>query len=106
MFRLSANTALFYIRDLSIHEFSYALGFWNQILEDTEDNCNIFVKIDPRGKSISRYAGHGSTHLLNLAFTFKEWGFPGGPVAKNPPANAGDMSSIPGPGRLHRAWSS
>ena len=26
-------------------------------------------------------------------------GFPGGSVVKNPPANAGDMSSIPGPGR-------
>ena len=23
-------------------------------------------------------------------------GFPGGPVVKNPPANAGDMGSIPG----------
>ena len=23
---------------------------------------------------------------------------PGGPVVKNPPANAGDMGSIPGPG--------
>ena len=27
--------------------------------------------------------------------------FPGGPVAKSPPANAGDKSSIPGPGRVH-----
>ena len=27
--------------------------------------------------------------------------FPGDPVAKNPPANAGDKSSIPGPGRVH-----
>ena len=27
--------------------------------------------------------------------------FPGGPVTKNPPATAGDMSSIPGPGRFH-----
>ena len=27
--------------------------------------------------------------------------FPGGPVVKNPPANAGDGSSIPGPGRPH-----
>ena len=26
--------------------------------------------------------------------------FPGCPVAKNPPANAGDMGSIPGPGRF------
>ena len=27
--------------------------------------------------------------------------FPGGAVAKNPPANAGDMESIPGRGRFH-----
>ena len=27
--------------------------------------------------------------------------FPGGAVDKNPPANAGDMSSIPGAGRFH-----
>ena len=29
------------------------------------------------------------------------WDFPGGTVVKNPPANAGDMGSIPGPGRSH-----
>ena len=28
-------------------------------------------------------------------------GPPGGPVVENPPANAGDMGSIPGPGRFH-----
>ena len=28
-------------------------------------------------------------------------GFPGGQVVKNPPANAGDMGSIPDPGRPH-----
>ena len=27
--------------------------------------------------------------------------FPDVPVVKNPPCNAGDMSSIPGPGRSH-----
>ena len=27
--------------------------------------------------------------------------FPGGPVVKNLPANAGDMGSIPGPGKSH-----
>ena len=31
--------------------------------------------------------------------------FPGGTVVKNPPANAGDMGSIPGPGRSHMLWS-
>ena len=31
--------------------------------------------------------------------------FPGGAVVKNPPANAGDTSSSPGPGRSHMPWS-
>ena len=31
--------------------------------------------------------------------------FPGGAVVKNPPANAGDMGSCPGPGRSHMPWS-
>ena len=29
------------------------------------------------------------------------WGFPGGAVVKNLPANAGDTGSSPGPGRSH-----
>ena len=33
------------------------------------------------------------------AHSGKEGGFPGGSVVKNPPANAGDVGSIPGPGR-------
>ena len=33
------------------------------------------------------------------------WDFPGGAVVKNPPANAGDMGYIPGPGRPHMPWS-
>ena len=30
--------------------------------------------------------------------------FPGGPVVKNRPANAGDMGSIPGPRRSRMLW--
>ena len=30
--------------------------------------------------------------------------FPGGPVVKNPPANAGDTDLIPGLGRFHMPW--
>ena len=30
--------------------------------------------------------------------------FSGGPVVKNPPCNAGDTGSIPGPGRSHMSW--
>ena len=33
------------------------------------------------------------------------WGFPGGAVVKNPPANAGDTGSSPGPGRSYTPWS-
>ena len=32
-------------------------------------------------------------------------GFPGGTVVKNPPANAGDTGSSPGPGISHMPWS-
>ena len=32
-------------------------------------------------------------------------GFPGDSVVKNPPANAGDRSLIPVPGRFHMPWS-
>ena len=33
---------------------------------------------------------------------FTDWGFPGGSMVKNPPANAGDSGSIPGSGRSPR----
>ena len=31
--------------------------------------------------------------------------FPGGSVVKNPPANAEDTGSSPGPGKAHMPWS-
>ena len=34
-------------------------------------------------------------------FKLCPWDFPGGAVAKNPPAKAGDTGSSPGPGRSH-----
>ena len=39
-------------------------------------------------------------HLLAMG-SWKNWGFPGGTVVKNPPANAGDLGSISGSGRSH-----
>ena len=41
---------------------------------------------------------------VNLKY-FEMRDFPGGAVVKNPPANAGDMGSSPGPGRSHMPWS-
>ena len=40
--------------------------------------------------------------LLSMCiFKYAHEDFPGGAVVKNPPANAGDMGSSPGPGRSH-----
>ena len=47
-------------------------------------------------------------HLVNglpVAYQYCRMDLPGGPEVKNPPANAGNMGSIPGPGRSHVPWS-
>ncbi|KAM9074630.1 elongator complex protein 6 isoform 2-T2 [Megaptera novaeangliae] len=36
-----------------------------------------------------------------VPFKIETWDFPGGAVVKNPPANAEDLGSSPGPGRSH-----
>ena len=36
----------------------------------------------------------------------QSWGFPGGAVVENLPANVGDTGSSPGPGRSHMPWCS
>ena len=43
--------------------------------------------------------------LMEFNIKLQQQGFPGGSVVKNPPANAGDMGSIPDPGRSHVPWS-
>ena len=44
---------------------------------------------------------------INYNLYFKNmWDFPDGPVVKNPPAKAGDIGSIPTPGRSHMLGSS
>ena len=37
-------------------------------------------------------------NIHNFNLKFKNWDFPGGPVVKNLPYNAGDTGSIPGQG--------
>ena len=38
----------------------------------------------------------GLSHFGNYSFKNSNWDFPGGPVVKNPPSNAGDVGSISG----------
>ena len=47
-----------------------------------------------------------SCQYLSSLLRNTSWGFPGGAVIKNLPANAGDMGSSPGPGRSYMPWSS
>ena len=46
---------------------------------------------------------HTFKNIFNPKNTYED--FPGGAVVKNPPANAVDMGSSPGPGRSHMPWS-
>ena len=47
-------------------------------------------------------ASHFYSELVSfLSFKDERKDFPGGTVVKNPPANAGDTGSSPGPGRSH-----
>jgi len=57
----------------------------------------------PRNLTIKEQGIH-TENCKTLLWDIKEdlpkcWGFPGGSVVKNPPANAGDVDSIPGLGR-------
>ena len=57
------------------------------------------------GGSLSFTSSYKATCILKPLKNIDAEDFPGGPVVKNPPANAGDRSSIPGQGRFHMPWS-
>ena len=46
------------------------------------------------------------THRYKTPRRGGNWDFPGGPVVKNVPDNAGEVGSILGPGRSHMPWTS
>ena len=48
--------------------------------------------------------GHDWSDLAAAAIKKVSLNFPGGPVVKDPPANAGNMNSILGPGWSHKWW--
>ena len=61
-------------------------------------------------KSSKQPLPQGLAHSQQVApviqsFNKHFWDFPGGPVVKNPPANAGDTGLVPDPGRPHMPWS-
>ena len=50
-------------------------------------------------------AGVTQATCVPFALALLSWDFPARTVGKNPPANAGDMGSVPDPGRCHMPWS-
>ena len=52
------------------------------------------------------YGGHSDCFWVFICLVIKNNTevFPGGSVIKNPPANAGDRGSIPGPEIFHVPW--
>ena len=59
--------------------------------------CNLKNSIERKRNKIRSIAQYSKSKLI----TYTHRGFPGGAVVKNPPANAGDTGSRPGPGRSH-----
>ena len=62
-------------------------------------SCEVMLELKGNQRNAVKKTPHNKSTL-----TFR--GFPGGTVVKNPPANAGDTGSSPGPGRSHMPWSS
>ena len=61
-----------------------------------------------KAKRIQHHQTSSTTNAKGTSLSGKQKkkrDFPGGAVVKNPPANAGDTGSSPGPGRSHMPWS-
>ena len=57
-----------------------------------------------RGYKIDKATWYNNNQVVYNISRLKFWitrDFPGGTVVKNPPGNAGDTGSSPGPGRSH-----
>ena len=61
------------------------------------------VNIKAQERGVSAVTGPGHWWEFGETGKRQDRDFSGGPVVKNPPANAADKSSTPGPGRFHIA---
>ena len=67
-------------------------------------SSNKLSKLISKEATISHFGRQKDTMSKRLP-KYSAWGFPGGSMAKNPPAHAGDLDLIPDPGRSHMPWS-
>ena len=72
------------------------LSFWRRV------SCLLsLVTSQPKVPSGTRNFIDFTSDIKNTSSKGRVQGFPGGAVVKNPPANAGNTGSSPGPGRFH-----
>ena len=67
-----------------------------------EEEVVILVFVDAGNADVRELVLAGYLiHFFKMIFIRIVWDFPGGAVDRNPPVSAGDVGSIPGPGRFH-----
>ena len=68
----------------------------------TDEPGRCAVRLREQRLSKERFQEGGTTwRVVRSLLKQQGWGFPGGEVVENPPANAGDVGSSPGLGRSH-----
>ena len=77
---------------------------WHEETKNSFADDSIIPILGICHKKIIRNAGK-SVHCSIFIIIDPDRDFPGGTVVKNPPANAGNMGSSPGPGRSPMPWS-
>ena len=70
-----------------------------------DEKCGL-LKMKETAGGIHQREGREEELPRNGIYKTAQKGFPGGALVKNPPANAGDTGSSPGPGRFHKPRSS
>ena len=88
------------------HPFPLSHGRWNR--KASGDWSWVFLLLFVKGYRDQHPSPHllGSRDSQNSSAMLRSfpWDFPGGPVDKNLPANAGDVGSIPGPESFLMLW--
>ena len=94
-------SSLLYLQQWFSKDCMHPWGSFHRYTKSSPSQLHICAKLDlnHRLKCRSRW----ESPIFSMNSDIKEICryFPGGAVAKNPPASAGDMGSSPGPGRSH-----
>ena len=83
----------------------WSLGWQDSLEKEIAIHSSILAWKIPWTEESGGLLSMGLQRVQHDLVTEQQQGFPGGSVVKNSPANAGDIGSIPDPGRSHMPWS-